>query len=249
VPVQYGVEQAMAFTPSASGYVSDIWVAMWYVPSDPQPDEVTLRLVLNPDGLPPKPKYVLEEWTISEFEPWDQWNPPIHLEGSGETFIEEGQSYWLWASGGETTWCGWCLNSAGVLCPHTLRREGEDWLPVGNETASAFRVDVLPEGLECPADVAPPGGDGTVDVLDLLAVLAAWGDCPGCPEDINDDGVVDVLDLLEVLGAWGPCPVGEIGALQLAGNELLEYPYVEYVRAFNEGSMIAVAIDPRGVPN
>ena len=54
----------------------------------------------------------------------------------------------------------------------------------------------------CPADIT---GDGVVDVLDLLAVLGAWGDCPGCPQDITGDGVVDVLDLLEVLAAWGPC--------------------------------------------
>ncbi len=56
---------------------------------------------------------------------------------------------------------------------------------------------------ECPADITD---DGVVDVLDLLAVLSAWGPCePDCPEDINDDGTVDVLDLLEVLSAWGPC--------------------------------------------
>jgi hypothetical protein len=53
----------------------------------------------------------------------------------------------------------------------------------------------------CPADV---NGDNTVDVLDLLMVLAAWGDT-GVPEDINEDGIVDVLDLLEVIAAWGPC--------------------------------------------
>ena len=55
---------------------------------------------------------------------------------------------------------------------------------------------------ECPADI---NGDGTVDVLDLLEVLAAWGQS-GVPADINGDGIVDVLDLLEVLGAWGACP-------------------------------------------
>ncbi len=56
---------------------------------------------------------------------------------------------------------------------------------------------------QCPADVT---GDETVDVLDLLAVLAAWGDSGSdVPEDLNDDGVVDVLDLLIVLCAWGPC--------------------------------------------
>jgi hypothetical protein len=38
-------------------------------------------------------------------------------------------------------------------------------------------------------------------VLDLLAVLSAWGNTGG-PEDVNGDGVVDVLDLLEVLSAW-----------------------------------------------
>jgi len=54
----------------------------------------------------------------------------------------------------------------------------------------------------CPEDVT---GDGVVDVLDLLAILAAWGDCPGCPEDITGDDVVDVLDLLAILAAWGSC--------------------------------------------
>jgi hypothetical protein len=35
-----------------------------------------------------------------------------------------------------------------------------------------------PAGAPCPADVAPPGGDGVVNVPDLLALLAAWGSCP-----------------------------------------------------------------------
>jgi hypothetical protein len=54
---------------------------------------------------------------------------------------------------------------------------------------------------DCLADV---NGDSVVDVLDLLAVLAAWG-ATGGVEDINGDGIVDVLDLQEVLAAWGPC--------------------------------------------
>jgi hypothetical protein len=53
----------------------------------------------------------------------------------------------------------------------------------------------------CPEDI---NSDGVVNVLDLLAVLAAWG-AAGGPEDINNDGTVNVLDLLLVLGAWGPC--------------------------------------------
>jgi len=53
----------------------------------------------------------------------------------------------------------------------------------------------------CPGDVTL---DGVVDVLDLLEVLAEWGQHAG-PADLTGDGVVDVLDLLEVLAAWGPC--------------------------------------------
>lgn len=46
-------------------------------------------------------------------------------------------------------------------------------------------------------------GDGSVDVLDLLALLAAWGACEDCPADLNEDGLVDVLDMLMLLNAWG----------------------------------------------
>jgi hypothetical protein len=45
--------------------------------------------------------------------------------------------------------------------------------------------------------------DGGVDVLDLLMLLDAWGNCPGCPEDLNDDGTVSILDLLILLDNWG----------------------------------------------
>ena len=58
----------------------------------------------------------------------------------------------------------------------------------------------------CDADV---NGSGSVEVGDMLAVLAAWGVCPGalpCPEDINGDLRILVDDFLAVLSAWGPCP-------------------------------------------
>ena len=46
-------------------------------------------------------------------------------------------------------------------------------------------------------------GNGTVDVDDLLALLAAWGPCDkDCPEDLDGDGTVNVDDLLTLLAAW-----------------------------------------------
>jgi hypothetical protein len=53
--------------------------------------------------------------------------------------------------------------------------------------------------------------DGSVDVLDLLELIAAWGSCdllpPGegnddCDPDLNGDGNVDVEDLLELIAQW-----------------------------------------------
>ena len=67
---------------------------------------------------------------------------------------------------------------------------------------------------ECRADIAPDGGDGVVNVNDLLAVINAWGACPQpcdadtCDADIapiGGDCMVNVNDLLELINAWGPC--------------------------------------------
>ena len=49
-------------------------------------------------------------------------------------------------------------------------------------------------------------GDGSVGILDLLALLAAWDTDPGGPPDFDGDGSVGILDLLTLLANWGPCP-------------------------------------------
>ncbi len=49
-------------------------------------------------------------------------------------------------------------------------------------------------------------GDNAVGVVDLLALLGAFGPCPGpdpCLADFNGSGAVDVPDLLTILGNWG----------------------------------------------
>jgi subtilisin family serine protease len=55
----------------------------------------------------------------------------------------------------------------------------------------------------CPADL---DDDGFVGVLDLFALLAAWGPAPGHPADQDGDGSVAVGDFLSLLAAWGVCP-------------------------------------------
>lgn len=46
--------------------------------------------------------------------------------------------------------------------------------------------------------------DGSVDGVDLGALLGAWG-APGIA-DLNRDGTVDGIDLGVLLGSWGACP-------------------------------------------
>ena len=59
-----------------------------------------------------------------------------------------------------------------------------------------------------PGDIT---GDGQVNIDDLLAVIAAWGPCPGPPAACNadvaptpgGDGQVNIDDLLLVISNWG----------------------------------------------
>lgn len=92
-------------------------------------------------------------------------------------------------------------------------------------------------------------GDGSVDVADLLAVLADWGPCPGCGADVDGSGVVDVADLLAVLAGWGDdCGMGTWTSTQLVGHSLGAYPWFEFPLAFHVGEDAEVAIDPTRFP-
>lgn len=60
------------------------------------------------------------------------------------------------------------------------------------------------DGIMCPQDI---DGDHSVNVIDLLRVLTAWGACSvPCEADINRDGMVNTVDLLNLLTNWGSCP-------------------------------------------
>ncbi|MCI0362910.1 MAG: hypothetical protein L0Y44_00270 [Phycisphaerales bacterium] len=69
----------------------------------------------------------------------------------------------------------------------------------------------------CNADISPLGGDGVVNISDLLTVIATWaqngnpngprpqGDVAPLP---NGDCLVNIQDLLGVIGGWGTCAGG-----------------------------------------
>ncbi|MHC4786821.1 MAG: right-handed parallel beta-helix repeat-containing protein, partial [Planctomycetota bacterium] len=95
------------------------------------------------------------------------------------------------------------LNGDGL--PDLLTANTDDG-PSGGSVTALVNNPTAPPPL-CPADL---DGDGDVNVIDLLLLIGAWGQCPPapdpCPADLNLDGFVNVLDLLALIGNWGPCP-------------------------------------------
>ena len=101
--------------------------------------------------------------------------------------------------GGESAGGGYIM-SAVIGQPDAGTMSGGGYILSGG----FFAVATDPE---CPADT---DDNGSVEVIDLLALLAAWGACPTppapCPSDIDNNGSVEVIDLLALLAAWGNCP-------------------------------------------
>ena len=80
-------------------------------------------------------------------------------------------------------------------------------LPVdffGNNRIGGFTVDIGAVEFHAPTCTGDLNGDATVNVTDLLEVIAQWGES-NSTADLNDDGIVDVTDLLLIVGSWGPC--------------------------------------------
>tara|TARA_Y100000589_G_scaffold287699_1_gene288639 strand:+ start:220 stop:1896 length:1677 start_codon:yes stop_codon:yes gene_type:complete len=72
-----------------------------------------------------------------------------------------------------------------------------------DEASAAFFATIVGDAIRragCPADLRP---DGTIDVLDMLAIFERWGQSSHA--DVDGSGVFDVGDLLAVLDAWGDC--------------------------------------------
>ena len=95
---------------------------------------------------------------------------------------------------------GWTLTDARGVSPNGNTIVGYGINPLG---ATEGWIATLSSVVPCFADI---NSDNSVNVTDLLALLAAWGPNPGHPADTNGDGTVNVTDLLALLAAWGVCP-------------------------------------------
>ncbi|MCZ6542851.1 MAG: PQQ-dependent sugar dehydrogenase, partial [Planctomycetota bacterium] len=69
----------------------------------------------------------------------------------------------------------------------------------GTTTGEVYKI--VPETPTIPP--ADFNCDGSVGILDLLSLLAQWGPCDGCLQDLDGDGQVGIFDLLTLLAQWG----------------------------------------------
>ena len=103
-------------------------------------------------------------------------------------------------------------NGNGIADPEdiaTLTSEdcNDNGIPDECEIAAGTAVDDNGNGSidTCGCDAADLDGNGIVNIVDFLALLAAWNTDPGGPPDLDGDGNVGITDFLELLSQWGPC--------------------------------------------
>ncbi len=98
------------------------------------------------------------------------------------------------------------VESSGILLHGTGNKPNNSEVDVSLIYGDYYFTEALLRYLaitRCPWDL---GGDGNVTVIDLLALLHAWGPDPGHPADFDGSGAVDTSDLLALLANWGACP-------------------------------------------
>jgi hypothetical protein len=94
---------------------------------------------------------------------------------------------------------------------------------------------------DCPVDL---DGDGELTVFDFLEFQNLFG-AGDLRADFDGNGVLNIFDFLEFQNQFvAGCPSGDIISAQLASRSLNEFPFADYVKAFNEGQAFTVAIDP-----
>jgi hypothetical protein len=99
-------------------------------------------------------------------------------------------------------------------------------------------------GAVTPGDL---NGDGCVNQVDLGILLADYSCTAGvcnCVGDVNGDGKTDQSDLGDLLANYF-----DTNCEQIAGRSLTQYPFFEWVSAFNAGETVRAGISPSLMPS
>ncbi len=129
-----------------------------------------------------------------------------------------------------------------------------DECDIADGASADINFNGVPDECECRAGNGDINGDLVIDFTDYVAFAGCMTGPQtayeaGCEKmDMDGDCDVDLGDFQAFQGSWGDIDPGIVYAVQLAGNSLAEYPYFEYVKAFNEDSTVEVALDPTMYP-
>ncbi len=76
--------------------------------------------------------------------------------------------------------------------------------PQNGAILNTMTAPIFVDAMDLRTTTGDIDGDGHVDVTDFLALLSAWGPCPGapCPADLDGDGSVGIVDFLLLLANW-----------------------------------------------
>ncbi|HWB19509.1 MAG TPA: GC-type dockerin domain-anchored protein, partial [Phycisphaerales bacterium] len=129
--------------------------------------------------------------------------------GINDCFSNYPGAYWTYPSDCSNTCepfgacCG--IDGCRITVAGFCTGPGDVWKGANTTCADDDGVDGPDVCEPCPADIAPIGGDGTVNIDDLTAIILNWGgNDPNA--DITKNGVVNIDDLTAIILAWGPCP-------------------------------------------
>lgn len=189
------------FIPSANYTLTHLRI--WFM-NDSSVPGAPLRITLRGDaaaatGASIPSSEIIAEWNITCTA--SGWNPIQHtVMPTAPVALRSGVRYWVVAQspapGGESP--VWCFAAVGNAFSAVTIGDGITWQPGGNGAAPTLVVEGTP-GL--PASSPDINGDGTVNGIDLTALLAAWG-TPSASADLNGDGTVNGIDLAVLLAAW-----------------------------------------------
>ena len=158
------VEQAHAFVPIESGYLSDIYIGLMEVLGV---NECTVRLVPD-NGDPPSEADTLETWLLHADDlpsgGGGEPRPATQLVSAVMPYLTAGQSYWIWVkvdSGSSASWGENVTGATGRMKEFVWVDEHYqyEWVDIANGYAKgAMRVDIF-DGT--PAPTATPTATDT----------------------------------------------------------------------------------------
>jgi hypothetical protein len=134
------VDTADKFTAEASGYITDIWVAMAHV------EGANLFELWLMDDAGNVPGDILESWVVEDqATPFDGvWHEPVHLSVTGATYIDEGTDYWLCAhAGSDDASLAWHFAYPYIFeTVAQLFEPGGEWYVIDPGFTSAYAIAV-----------------------------------------------------------------------------------------------------------